>query len=175
MWQPAQSTKLPDFGAGAAKMRGGGRPKTGPLRCARPQEEALLGNSVVPHCSWEKKSKNRNKKLFSLDKKDFEFFQVTQLLGCQPHVPVSCRPGQEGTRGRCLRQQHSAWGRCPMVQAPTRPGAARCPPGNSKLSTRRLFFFFFFWASPITFRHTYLILVSKRFSLSLKLFSLKKK
>lgn len=171
MWQPAQSTKLPDFGAGAAKMRGGGRPKTGPLRCARPQEEALLGNSVVPHCSWEKKSKNRNKKLFSLDKKDFEFFQVTQLLGCQPHVPVSCRPGQEGTRGRCLRQQHSAWGRCPMVQAPTRPGAARCPPGNSKLSTRRLFFFFFLGQSNYFQAHLFDFSVKEIFSLSQVVFT----
>lgn len=45
--------------------------------------------------------------------------------------------------------------------------------GHSIIKNYRLSIFF--QASPITFKHTYLILVSKRFSLSLKLFSLKKK
>lgn len=54
---------------------------------------------------------------------------------------------------------------------PGHPQMAQWSFYHSKLSTKH----FFPQRSPITFQHTYLILVSKRFSLSLRLFSLKNK
>lgn len=62
MWQPAQSAKLPDFGAGAAEMERGGETRNGSPPVRPTPGGAPLGNKgAVPCRSWEKKSKNKQK------------------------------------------------------------------------------------------------------------------
>lgn len=63
MWQPAQSTKLPDFGAGAAKMRRGGGEdlKQVPSGAPSPRRRLFWG-SVWCLAALEKRKKKKSKK-----------------------------------------------------------------------------------------------------------------
>lgn len=69
MWQPAQSAKLPDFGAGAAEMERGGDPKRVPSGAPNPRRGLLWGTKVRCLAALGKKrakiSRNRNEKDFS--------------------------------------------------------------------------------------------------------------